>query len=72
MKTSSQTVRGRELTCCEKVHLPPPVACHMSLCLFSFDKMMKPGGAGSVINWAIPSSFLPFTLYGGYRKLVFR
>ena len=59
-KPHCQTVRPRELTFLENlscvVYHMSPVTCHMSHS-FSFDKVVKLAGGGSVINEVTPSSF---------------
>ena len=56
-------VRARELTFLEKVHLHPPVKCHVShvMCnyffLYFFQTLVKLFGGGSVINGVTLSCF---------------
>ena len=52
----SQAVRARELTFWEKVHLLPPVTCHVSHVKFFVvvvDKVVKLVGGGSIIRWHV-------------------
>ena len=76
----SQTIRARELTVWEKVHLPSPVSCvtcqvsHVT-CQLSyvtkFDKVVRLVGGGSVINRAHPILFLVL-LFSQYTSLILK
>ena len=79
----SQSVKARELKLWEKVHLPPPVTCHMScvkchvslvrchmkfILIFLVYKVVKLVDGGSVINGANSSSFLSILTYYNIKK----